>query len=1392
MKKLVFTLSLFFSLISISKAQGPGLVISEFLANPAGTDSPFEYVELVATRTIDFSLTPYSVVVCNNGAGTSAGWIAGGGLTYGFDISTGIVNQGDVVYVGGSTMAPTGTKLRVINTGTTNGDGFGNLNTGGVFGNGGANCDGIAVFALATTSLTSSTVPVDAIFFGTGTGTAVVSGGTAGYQLPYNDLYAGGKLQATSFLAPDAASTQVMVATAGIFNPTTQSFTTTRTFAIGTATDGATAITFSTVAGNVTFAMPTAPTNQTINETTASATFNVTITNANNAQAIVRVVPSGLSTATEGVDYTVSNPIVVAAAASTTAQTVTVNILNDALLEQKSEYGIFTLSPLTNASTTGANLHALYITDDDNVAPAASNELVFQLLGSYSNGTEGSNSAEIVAHDPSTQRLYIANSIGAKLDIVNFSNPAAPVLISSIPVTPTYGNINSVAVYNGLVACAIENSSNPQDSGKIVFFDASGNFINSLKVGAMPDMLTFNHAGNKVVVACEGEPNAAYTSDPEGRVCVIDVTGGAASLTQANVSFINFTAYNGQEATLRASGIRIYGPGATAAMDFEPEYVTISDDDQTAWVALQENNALAVVNLSTNTITQLLPLGYKDLSVVGNGFDGSDQTAGINIANFPIKSMTLPDALAHVTKAGTTYVVTANEGDSRAYAGFNEESRISAATLDPTAFPYAAQLKSNAVAGRLNITTKLGDIDNDGDLDELYSLGGRSFSIFNGTTGALVFDSGDDFERILSTHPTYANLFNASNTSGAAVAKNRSDDKGPECEGVTVAEINGEYFAFASLERIGGVMIYNITDPTNPVYVGYHNNRSFASNGPDRGAEGMIYIDAANSPNGNSIMLLANEISSTITVYQINTCKEKAGVNITSTNGITFCAGDSSSLYTLQSTGVNYQWYQNGNILAGESDTLLTVNTAGNYAVLYTSAPNACYDSSSVKVTVNALPTVTANATSTSFCAGGNTTLTGAGASSYVWNNSVTDGVSFSPNASATYNVIGTDGNGCSDTASVAITVNALPTVTANATSTSVCAGSNTTLTGGGASSYVWDNSVTDGVVFVPSSSTTYNVTGTDANGCQNTASVAITVNSLPTVVANATSTSVCAGSNTTLTGSGATSYVWDNSVTDGVAFAPSASTTYNVTGTDANGCENTASVAITLNTLPTVTASATSASLCAGDNTTLTGGGASSYVWDNSVTDGVAFTPSSSNTYNVIGTDVNGCENTASITVTVNALPDNTTNVTGFVITSNETGATYQWINCSTNAAISGEIAQSYTATANGDYAVVVTKNTCSDTSACVTISTIGINELTESNLIQVNPNPNNGSFVITTTRDVKKIIIIDILGKELMSFNPTASSTSVNLEAQPNGVYFIKAIPENAQTVKRFVIAN
>lgn len=220
------------------QAASSGLVISEFLANPPGSDSPFEYVELIATRTIDFSATPYSVVFSNNGTATAKGWIEGRSITYGFSITSGTMMPGSIGYVGGSSMLPTGTKLRTIDTGTTGGDGFGNVDTNlaGVLGNGGLNADGIAVFAADISTLTPDTVPVDAVFFGSGIGTAAVGDGSSGYQLPSNDIYSGGKLQTTSALVADPGSGFSVLAS-GTYDPNSGGFSTPRTWSVAGATD---------------------------------------------------------------------------------------------------------------------------------------------------------------------------------------------------------------------------------------------------------------------------------------------------------------------------------------------------------------------------------------------------------------------------------------------------------------------------------------------------------------------------------------------------------------------------------------------------------------------------------------------------------------------------------------------------------------------------------------------------------------------------------------------------------------------------------------------------------------------------------------------------------------------------------------------------------------------------------------------------------------------------------------------------------------------------------------------------------------------------------------------------------------------------------------------------
>jgi hypothetical protein len=330
---------------------------------------------------------------------------------------------------------------------------------------------------------------------------------------------------------------------------------------------------------------------------------------------------------------------------------------------------------------------------------------------------------------------------------------------------------------------------------------------------------------------------------------------------------------------LVAQGVRVFGPGATAAQDLEPEYITV--EGRTAWVTLQEANAVAVLDLPTATITDIVSLGLKDHSIPGNGLDPSDRDGANRIAAWPVFGMYQPDAIASFRVGREQFLVTANEGDSRSgddFEGFNEEVRLAARAngvdlvpLDATAFPNAATLKANSALGRLNVTTASGDLDGDGDFDEIHVFGARSFSIWT-TRGELVWDSGEQLEQFFAEPANgYAAIFNASNSDIGR--DSRSDNKGPEPEGMAVGRVAGRSFAFIGLERIGGVMAYDVTDPYAPAFAAYANTRSLTELKGDLGPEGVEFVSEDDSPNGKPLVLVGNEVSRTVSVFQVNAAK---------------------------------------------------------------------------------------------------------------------------------------------------------------------------------------------------------------------------------------------------------------------------------------------------------------------------------------------------------------------------------------------------------------------------------------------------------------------------------------------------------------------------------------
>lgn len=838
-------------------------------------------------------------------------------------------------------------------------------------------------------------------------------------------------------------------------------------------------------------------------------------------------------------------------------------------------------------------------------------------LSSFHTNLFDESAAEIVVYDTDNKQLYFTNSDANAVTILDFSNPASLVKVADIDCEPYGDGINSVAYSNGHLAVAVQGEE-ADDHGSVVFFDSKGIFVAEVEVGFLPDMLTFTPDGNKIVVACEGEPSSDYRVDPKGSITIIDVSGGIPSISQTDVTDLDFMGFNDAV----PSGVRVFGPttywqddfeatddslkrysvinyGATellfyddfentanglgnfdtlsrksdqnwvyadrdgdhyaeinafggnkesedwlitpsvdkakyeqlwlsfeyikrydgdglsvwvskdydglgtpenatwmdvteeidwtdgsswdpvetggiditdyageatyvafkydskggasgegslyridnialvgmkeyegrgfelddfsgdhfaeangfsgdslsnswfitpamnlahfkatelsfnssknfsggtlevlisntynggpdpaafmwdtltgmatlstggfseaasggidisnwasesvyialhytgapggggsttwqfddfkveatelsAAHNFEPEYVAIADDSKTAFVTLQENNALAVVDLDNGEITSLVALGTKDHSILGQGMDASDKDGKINITEWPTRGYYMPDAIQFASIDGNPYLFTANEGDARDYwfdvdsesecffmggmeyddgecMAYSEEARVDDLTLDPLVFTDAATLQLEENLGRLKTTLANGDTDNDGDIDIIYSYGARSFTIWDPTTASVVFDSGDEFEQ--KAAELFADGFNATNDENGV--DDRSDDKGGEPEAIAVAEYADSAYAFIGLERMGGLFVYNVDDPANASFVQYTNNRDVSDTvdiekpwAGDLGPECIIYVKGEGD---FDYVIVASEVSGSISVYE--------------------------------------------------------------------------------------------------------------------------------------------------------------------------------------------------------------------------------------------------------------------------------------------------------------------------------------------------------------------------------------------------------------------------------------------------------------------------------------------------------------------------------------------
>ena len=542
------------------------------------------------------------------------------------------------------------------------------------------------------------------------------------------------------------------------------------------------------------------------------------------------------------------------------------------------------------------------------------------------NSDDPEGAAEIVQFHSASSTIYAINSAADEptIEIIDAStltsdvlaNPLSSENLTSITlVLPTEQNSvqlagpTSLAVSGNWMAVAMP-AADKATNGMVLFYNgldtSSPTFVKAVEVGNLPDMVTFTPDASKVLTANEGEPSGDYTIDPEGSISIISIVDGTPSDTSINISFSD---YNGKQADLEKQGMHFPNPSGrtingslistTVAQDLEPEYITTTNE--VAYITLQENNGLAIVDLSDNSV-KVIGLGFKDWSEFQ--IDGMEDGT-VSFGQYDnLYGMYMPDTIASFQWKDANFLVTANEGDAREYFfdtlntdGVQDEDLCNAAggqdfDEDDGCLSYTEETQGRRLdyspgsnletiagddprdfdftafpLGRLTVTNVLGDSDNNGEYEALYAYGARSFTIWD-TNGLVVFDSGDDFERI--TASIHGNAFNNNNDENAG--DSRSANKGPEPEALTVGQVGDKTYAFIGMERLGGIFVYDVTNPYDAMFVDYVINRDLTEGGDligDSVPEGMVFVDATNSPTGNTLIIIGNEVSGTVSVWQI-------------------------------------------------------------------------------------------------------------------------------------------------------------------------------------------------------------------------------------------------------------------------------------------------------------------------------------------------------------------------------------------------------------------------------------------------------------------------------------------------------------------------------------------
>ncbi|MBU5653598.1 choice-of-anchor I family protein [Corynebacterium aurimucosum] len=524
---------------------------------------------------------------------------------------------------------------------------------------------------------------------------------------------------------------------------------------------------------------------------------------------------------------------------------------------------------------------------------AADASLKLTPVGTYESGVYAESAAEIVAFHPDSKRILTVNAHAGQIDVLDASAPANPTLIGSISAGEGK-EINSVAVRpDGLAVAAVQQADKTED-GEALFFNAAAADLDTAEVGrvmvgALPDNVHLTADGGYALLANEGEPSnelnaegTDYVTDPEGSVSVIKLPEAVEAPTQADARIAGFTAFDDQPLP---EGVRVFGPSghdSKPSIDFEPEYITSQDGK--AFVSLQEANAIGVIDIESATVEKILPAHIADHSQVP--LDPSNKDDAAELRTLPVKGLSMPDSIGAFTAGGQTYFATANEGDAREW-GVKEKDGGSGVYTDEVELKdlvedgkvcegalgdvNVEELADKKHAGNLKLSNASGWDEEKGCFDELYAYGSRSFSIYD-SEGNVVFDSGAEFEKI-TAELNEPGIFHHNADNEEAEFDDRSDNKGPEPEALTIGTVGERTYAFIGAERVGGIFVYDVTDPATASFVTYVNNRDFSTDefaaAGDLGPEGFAFVDKADSPNGEHLLIVGNEVSGTTTVYNV-------------------------------------------------------------------------------------------------------------------------------------------------------------------------------------------------------------------------------------------------------------------------------------------------------------------------------------------------------------------------------------------------------------------------------------------------------------------------------------------------------------------------------------------